>query len=554
MYKEFIPKSYLCLRSNYTFSIFKKDVIAGVTVGVIALPLAMAFAIASGVTPFQGLITAVIAGFCISAFGGSKVQIGGPTGAFVILIYDIVQRNGYEGLVAATLLGAFFLLCLGIFRVGSWIKYVPYPLITGFTTGLAVLIFSSQIKDFLGLSITNLPCHFVGKWSLYFTTMSTCELSTLCLSAGSLILILLVRKFIPKLPWAITAITLSTLVAYIFSLPVETIYSRFGEIPNHFPSISFPKITISNRNLTEIFLDGMAIAFLGGIESLLSAVIGDGMTGGRHKSNCELMGQGIANFASVLFGGIPATGAIARTAVNIKSGAKTPVAGMVHALTLLAIILFLAPVISYIPLPTLSAVLIMVAWNMSEIDHFIKLFKAPIGDVLILLTAFFLTVFVDITIAICFGMVLASFLFMKRMSQFPKTISLTKEFSEEADSPLIISQKNYSNIEIYEIQGPFFFGAADILQDVLTNIERAPKVFILKLHDVTFIDASGMHALKEFYERCKKEKTILLLAELQGEVKKDLVKFGFIKTLGKEHVFPSLEKALAKAKEEVNKN
>ncbi len=553
MYKEFIPKSYICLR-NYTFSLFKKDALAGITVGVVALPLAMAFAIASGLTPFQGLVTAIIAGFCISAFGGSRVQIGGPTGAFVVLIYDIVQRNGYEGLAIATLLGAFFLICLGLFRVGSWIKYVPYPLITGFTTGLALLIFSSQIKDFLGLSIANLPCHFVGKWSLYFTSISTCQLATLCLSSGTLLLILFIRKFIPKLPWAITAIALATLVAYIFSLPVETIYSRFGEIQSHFPSISFPKFTIPNQDLTEIFLDGMAIAFLGGIESLLSAVIGDGMIRGRHKSNCELVGQGIANFASILFGGIPATGAIARTAINIKIGGQTPVAGMIHAVTLLVIVLFLAPVISYIPLPALSAVLVMVAWNMSEVGHFIKLFKAPKGDVVILLTAFLLTVFVDITVAICFGMILASFLFMKRMSTYPKTISLTAKFSEEEDYAPMTSQKISPGIEVYEIQGPFFFGAADILQDVLTNMEPAPKVFILKLTDATFIDASGMHALKEFHQRCKKEKTILLLAEMKEEVKKDLVKFGFIKIVGKENVFSSLKKAILQAKELVNKN
>lgn len=550
MRKEFIPKSYISLR-NYTFSLFKKDAIAGITVGVIALPLAMAFAIASGLTPFQGLITAIIAGFCISLFGGTQLQIGGPTGAFVVLIYDIVQRSGYEGLAIATLLGAFFLICLGVFRVGSWIKYIPYPLITGFTTGIAVLIFSSQIKDFLGLSIANLPCQFIDKWSLYFTTINTCQLSTLCLSSGSLLLILFIRKFIPKLPWAITAIGLATFVVYIFSLPVETIYSRFGEIPNRLPSISFPTIALSKLNLTEIFLDGIAIAFLGGIESLLSAVIADGMTGRRHKSNCELIGQGIANFASILFGGMPATGAIARTAINIKSGGKTPVAGMIHALTLLLLILFLSPVISYFPLPALSAVLIIVAWNMSEVGHFIKLFKSPPSDIFILLTAFLLTVFVDITIAICFGMILASFLFMKRMSQFPRAISLKEKFSKEDD---LTSHPIPPGIEIYEIQGPFFFGAADILQDTLTEIERAPKVFILKLSKATFIDASGMHALKEFHQRCKKEKTILLLAETQEEVKKDLIKFGFIKTLGKEYVFSTLNKAVLEAKEIINKN
>ncbi len=539
MRKEFIPKLYSCLRSGYSVAVFKKDILAGITVGIIALPLAMAFAIASGVTPVQGIITAIVAGFLISALGGSRVQIGGPTGAFVVLIYGIIQRNGYEGLVAATLVAAILLFCFGLFRLGSWIKYIPYPLITGFTTGIAVLIFSSQIKDFLGLSL-DLPCHFIGKWSLYFTNFSSCRLYATGLSAGTLLLIIFTRRYIPRLPWAVSAVAAATAVSYFFSFPVETIRSKFGEIGGHIPLPFFSPFSISREMLPDIFFDGMAIAFLGAIESLLSAVIGDGMIGSRHRSNCELIGQSVANFFSVLFGGIPATGAIARTAVNVKSGAKTPVAGMVHALTLLLILLFLSPVIGYIPLPALAAVLIVVAWNMSEIGHFIRLLKAPLADVAVLLTAFLLTVLVDITVAICFGMILACFLFMKRMSGLTK---IFKESSEEIKMPKKIPE----DVEIYEVQGPFFFGAADILQDTLFEMEKPPRVFILRLHSVTFIDASGMHALKEFYEKCRKQDSNLFLSELSNQAEKDLARFGFIKILGKEHVFNTLAEALAAA-------
>ncbi|MES2272565.1 MAG: SulP family inorganic anion transporter, partial [Chlamydiota bacterium] len=346
MFHEFIPKSYLYLRAGYKLSTFKKDLIAGITVGIIALPLAMAFAIASGVGPERGLFTAIIAGFLISALGGSRIQIGGPTGAFVVIVYDIIQRTGYEGLAISTLIAAVFLVLLGVFRLGSWIKYVPHPLITGFTTGIAVIIFSSQIKDFFGLQMGAPPADFSAKWIAYFHAFPSFDLATLSLSAGTLGVILLVRRFIPVIPWGIAAIVLATLCSYFFDLPVETIQSKFGGIPNKLPFPSLPSFSIPDGKLAEILMDAAAIAFLGAIESLLSAVIGDGMIGGRHKSNCELVGQGIANFASVLFGGIPATGAIARTAANVKTGAQTPLSGMIHAAVLFAIILFLAPIVS----------------------------------------------------------------------------------------------------------------------------------------------------------------------------------------------------------------
>lgn len=556
MLREFIPKSYLYLRSGYKAITFRKDLLAGITVGIIALPLAMAFAISSGTTPERGIFTAIIAGFLISALGGSRVQIGGPTGAFVVIIYDIMQRTGYEGLAISTMIAAVILVLLGVFKLGSWIKYVPHPLVMGFTTGIAVIIFSSQIKDFFGLSMGVPPADFIEKWIAYGSAFSSFHFPTLLLGAGTLLLILVVRKFIPKVPWGIPAIVIATLCSYFLDFPVETIQSKFGQIPNQLPMPSLPSFVIPEGKFGEIMMDAITIAFLAGIESLLSAVIADGMMGSRHKSNCELVGQGIANFASILFGGIPATGAIARTAANVKNGAQTPVAGMVHAITLFLIILLFAPIVSQIPLTALAAVLIMVAWNMSEIGHFIRLFKAPVGDVAILLSAFFLTVFVDITVAITFGMILASFLFMKRMSDYSKTIALTSlfkepmsDFPERYDPDAIVRKKVPPGVEVYELQGPFFFGAADMLQDILLNLERAPKVFILRMRFVPMIDASGMNALKEFHQKCMNKKTVLLLSGIKGQTEKDLEKFGLTHMIGKENIFPHIDAALAKSEE-----
>lgn len=462
LFHEFIPKSILYLRHGYSLETFKKDLIAGITVGIISLPLAMAFAIASGTTPDKGLFTAIIAGFLISALGGSRVQIGGPTGAFSVIIYGIIQQTGYEGLVASTLIAAAILVLLGIFRLGTWIKYVPHPLIMGFTTGLALLIFSSQIKDFFGLKMENPPVDFVDKWISYFQAFPTFDPLTLAIASGTLATILLIRRYQPKVPWGIAAIVLPTVVCWAFDLPTPTIQSKFGQIPHNLPIPHFPTISIPIGKLSEIFMNGFSIAFLGAIESLLCCVVADGMMGGRHKSNCELVGQGIANFASMLFGGLPATGAIARTAVNIKTGASSPVAGMLHAVTLLAILLFLAPIVSQIPLAGLAAILMVVAWNMSEVGHFIRLLKSPPGDVAILAAAFLLTVFVDITVAITFGMVLASFVFMKRMSGASKTIPLTHmyrerghEFPERNDPDAISKREVPEGVEVYEIQGPF---------------------------------------------------------------------------------------------------
>lgn len=558
-FHEFIPKSYLYLRNSYRISTFKKDLLSGVTVGIIALPLAMAFAIASDVSPERGLYTAIIAGFLISLLGGSRIQIGGPTGAFVVIVYGIIQRTGYEGLCMSMIIAAFILILLGIFRIGSWIKYIPNPLITGFTTGIAVLIFSTQIKDFFGLNMETPPADFIEKWMAYFKAFPTFDPLTVSFAAGTLGLILLIRRFAPWLPWGISAIVIATAICMLFHLPVETIRSRFGEIPRSLPIPSFPSFTIHADNFKEIFIDGITIAFLGAIESLLSAVIGDGMIGGRHRSNCELIAQGIGNFGSVIFGGIPATGAIARTAVNVKTGGQTPMAGMIHAVVLFLILYCFAPIVSQIPLAALSSVLIMISWNMSEMNHFTRLLRAPQGDRIILLTAFLLTVFVDITVAISVGMILASFLFMKRMSQMSKAISLSQIFQEntidfpEKMDPNDISKKVVPRgVEVYEIQGPFFFGAANMLRDILSAVTLLPKVFILRLRFVPMIDASGMYGIEEFHNQCKKKNITLFLSGVHGQTKQDLQKFGLIESIGEQKVFPNIDAALAKAEEIVS--
>ncbi len=551
---EFVPKSYLYLRSHYTRDIFKKDLLAGITVGILSLPLAMAFAIAAGVTPDRGLFTAIVAGFLISALGGSRVQIGGPTGAFVVVIYGIIQRTGYEGLAVSTLIAAAILLLLGIFRLGSWIKYVPHPLIVGVTTGIAIVVFSSQIKDFFGLQMGAPPADFVDKWAAYFQAFPSFDPLTLTVSGTTLAAILLIRRFIPRIPWGILAIALSTLVCWALQLPVETIHSKFGSLPHHLPVPHFPSLAIPEGKFGEILMNGFAIAFLGAIESLLCCVIADGMIGGRHKSNCELVGQGIANFGSILFGGIPATGAIARTAANVKTGGQTPLAGMIHAMTLLAIIAFLSPVVSQIPLGALAAVLMMVAWNMSEMTHFLQLFKAPAGDRAILAVAFLLTVFVDITVAISLGMVIALFVFMKRMSDYSRIAALTQgfrergsEFPERTDPDAISKRAVPDGVEVYEIQGPFFFGAADLLKDLCQLFRTPPKVFILRMRHVPIVDASGMHALKKFYHNCRKGNTVLLLSGIQEQTRKDLKGFGLTDLIGEEHIFPHIDEALLKA-------
>ncbi len=508
-YQEFIPKSYLLLR-KYQRQFFKKDLLAGITVGLVSVPLAMALAIASGVDPERGLFTAIIGGFLVALFGGSRVQISGPTGAFVVVVYATVQRHGYEGLVLATFLAAAMLIAMGLFRLGSLVKFIPMPLTTGFTAGIGVVLFSAQIKDFLGLQTGAIPADFLPKWKILFSALPTCDPFTCMFGLGTLLFIVLLRRFLPSFPWAIGAIILATLIASIFQLPIETIQSRFGDIPRTLP---WPSFSLDWSRVLDVFPDAITIALLAAIESLLSAVIADGMMGTRHKSNCELVAQGIGNLGSAAFGGIPVTAAIARTATNVKSGAQTPLAGMIHAVTIFGVILLFAPLVGAIPLAAMAAILIVVAWNMSHFPVFVHLLKAPKGDVLILLSSFFLTVLVDITVAVEVGMILAAFLFLKRMSESKQMLSNSHRDTEKG-------------IEVIEMKGPFFFGVADRLKDAFQNLPHRPKFFVLKMLHVPILDATGLHALRELEQRCLKEEARLLLTEVQEDPAQLLQDFG----------------------------
>jgi SulP family sulfate permease len=427
----FVPKLITVLQQGYGLAEFRRDAIAGLTVAIVALPLAMALAIASGTTPDKGLVTAIVAGFFISALGGSRFQIGGPTGAFVVVVFNVIAQHGYDGLLVATFMASLMLIAAGFGRLGNWIKYIPEPVVTGFTAGIAVIIFSSQVQDLFGLSIDTVPAEFIEKWHAFWLHRDTFNLNAIAIAGGSLAIIIGLRHFAPKLPGFLLAVIAGSLAVWALQMPVPTIGSRFGEISGALPMPQWPTITFTM--MRDLLPSAFTIAFLAGVESLLSAMVADGMTGRRHRSNCELVAQGVANFASTLFGGLPATGAIARTATNIRAGAHSPVAGMLHAVLLLVFMLLLAKLIAYIPLATLAAVLVIVAWNMSERDRFRHLLAAPPGDRAVLLITFALTILVDLTVAIEVGVVLAAMLFMHRMANAVAIQSHQSLIEEEVD-------------------------------------------------------------------------------------------------------------------------
>ncbi len=526
------------------------DVAAGATVGIIALPLAMAFAIASGVTPERGIFTAIVAGFLISALGGSRNQVGGPTGAFVVIVYGVVARHGYDGLVLATLMAGVILLIMAAARFGQMIKFIPYPVTTGFTSGIALIIFSSQVKDFLGLRMGAVPAEFVEKWEAYARHIADWNPAAFGVGAGSLALILLVRRLDRRIPGAIVAVIAASAAVWAFALPVETVGSRFGGIPRLLPAPSLPVISLAR--VRDLARDATTIALLAAIESLLSAVVADGMTGRRHRSDCELGAQGLANIAAALFGGIPATGAIARTATSIKAGARTPVAGMIHAAVLFLCLFALAPLAERIPLACLAAVLIVVSWDMSEHERFRHLLRAPKSDIAVLLTTFGLTVLVDLTVAVQVGVVLASLLFMKRMSEVTSAarglFEEDEEESQSADPQSLSRRKVPEGVEVFEINGPFFFGVADTLQDALGTLEKPPKAFILRMRRVPAIDASGLHALDDFRQKCRRQGTALILTEVQYGPAQKISRMGLDAAIGREHIVPRLDAALALAR------
>ncbi|MBU0632664.1 sulfate permease [bacterium] len=557
-FEIFSPKSYIVLKEGYKSSYFMPDLIAGLTVGVVALPLAMAFAIASGLGPEKGLYTAIVAGILISLLGGSRFQIGGPTGAFVVIIYDIVMRHGYEGLAVATLMAGLLLIVMGLLRFGAIIKFIPYPVITGFTSGIALIIFTSQVNDFLGLNIQKLPSDFLLKWESYFSYISDTNLFNVSLALISIAIILLIKRYIPRVPGPIIAVVFGALIVSIFNIPVDTIESRFGELPRTLPSPSLPVFDFAL--IKSLIPDALTIALLAAIESLLSAVVADGMTGRTHKSDTELIAQGAANIGSVFFGGIPATGAIARTATNIKSGAKTPLAGIIHGIVIALFMFTFAEWIVKVPMAVMAAILMIIAWNMSEIHHFRHILQGPKSDAMVLVTTFILTVLVDLTVAVQVGVVLASLLFIKRVIEVTQVQNSKFKLSgfetnseENLDDPDMLTKKTIpENTEIYEIDGPFFFGVADSLKRVLETLGYTPKVFILRMRKVPVIDATGMHALEEFYARCKKQNTRFILSGVNPNLESMLKKFGFYAMIGEENVFDHIDKAIAAAENEVS--
>ncbi|WP_242348660.1 SulP family inorganic anion transporter [Mucispirillum schaedleri] len=549
--ERFVPVFFEVIR-NYSLALFKKDLFAGITVGIVAVPLALAFAIASGATPSQGIFTAVIAGFFISFLGGSRYQIGGPTGAFVIIIYGIIAQHGYDGLIIATIMAGIILICLGIARVGSFIKFIPYPVTTGFTAGIGVVIFSSQIKDFLGLTYKETSPEFIDKWISIFSNLSTINISSAAIGAGTVITILIIRKMSTNIPSHVVAIVISTAACFLLGLNAETIGDRFGTINAVFPSFTVPEVTI--EKIRALFPAAITIALLAGIESLLSAVVADGMTGSHHKSNTELIGQGAANILSGFFGCIPATGAIARTATNVRAGGVTPLSGIIHALFLCLFILFFSFLIEIIPMAALAGVLLVVSVDMMGIKNMANLLSSPKSDVVVLLTTFILTIVIDLTAAVQVGVVLAALLFMKRMSDVTSMGKINFDVSEKtanniADPDATSNKEIPEGVEVYEINGPFFFGVADMLINTLEHIGKTPKVFILRMRNVPAIDATGEHALENFYNTCKKAGTQLVLSGVNPVPYETLKKMHFIEMIGEENITNHIDKALIRTKE-----
>lgn len=544
------PKLFTVLREGYTKKQFTSDLIAGVIVGIVALPLAIAFAIASGVKPEQGLYTAVIAGFVIGALGGARAQISGPTGAFIVIIYGIVQQYGYDGLAVATILAGCILVAMGLLRMGAFLKFIPYPVIVGFTAGIALIIFSGQIRDFFGLQMESVPADFVEKWAAYFHSAATVNWQALAVGAASLATVFLWPRIMPKIPGSLVAIIAATAAVQLLTLDVETIGSRFGSVPNTLPAPHFPQLTWGL--ITKMFSPALTIAVLAAIESLLAAVVADGMMGTRHRSNMELIAQGIGNIVSPIFQGIPATGAIARTATNIKSGGRTPVAAIVHSVTLLLIMLFFGRWAALIPMPTLAAILIFVSYNMSEYHAFLKLLKSPKSDVAVLLVTFALTVLIDLTVAIQVGVVLAAFLFLQRMSEVAQVSSLTGNLVEEEEdlnNPRPISKRNVPpGVEVFEVYGSLFFGAIERFKDAMRRVEKNPKVLIIRMRMVPAIDATGLQVLEDVLERTQREGGKLMLTGVATQPLEAMERSGFLEKIGREFVFESIDDALGQAR------
>jgi len=553
---EYEPKLIQQLQKEYKLQFLSKDLLAGLTVAIVALPLSMAIAIASNASPEKGLFTAVIAGFLISLLGGSKYQIGGPTAAFTVTVALISAKHGYDGLALATIMAGIMLIIFGFAKAGALIRFIPYPVVTGFTSGIALLIFFSQIKDFFGLNIAQTPIDFIHKLIVYSSHFDTINPYSTTIAISSVLLIIACQKFAPKIPGPLAVVVVSSLAVYFFNIPVETIESRFGQIPDMLPSPALPSFSFEKARA--VLPDAITIAVLAAIESLLSAVVADGMTGQKHKSNAELIGQGVSNIASSMFGGIPATGAIARTATNIKAGAVSPIAGMTHAVWLLIFMLVLTPLIIKVPLAALSGILTIIAWNMSEIKHIKSIMRAPRSDRFVLLVTFILTVLVDLNFAVQVGISLASLVFIHKMSQIGGIKEL-HAYNEDSNideyDPEAIQLKNVpAGVEVYEIFGPLFFGIADKLKDTLLLMNEPPKVFVLRMRHVPIMDSAGLHALSELYEGLKKNGTVLVLSGVNANVMKFIAKSHLDHEIGQNNICKNIDEALRRSEDIIGKN
>lgn len=551
-------KLFSCLKT-YDKKTFMSDLMAGIIVGIVALPLAIAFGIASGVTPEKGIITAIVAGLVISLFGGSKVQIGGPTGAFIIIIYGIIQKYGFEGLTIATLMAGFFLVLFGLLRLGTIIKYIPYPIVVGFTSGIAVTIFTTQIKDLFGLTLPSNPSDFIEKWGGYLQNFNTIDPWCALIGVASVVVIAVTPRFSKKIPGSLIAIILMTIVALLLKnfagvLSIETIGDRFS-ISNELPAAQVPDMNW--ETIKSLVSPAITIAILGAIESLLSATVADGVIGDHHDSNTELVAQGLANIASPLFGGIPATGAIARTMTNINNGGKTPVAGIIHAVVLLLIFLFLMPLAKYIPMACLAGVLVVVSYGMCGWRSFLELMKNPKSDVTVLLITFFLTIIFDLTIAIEVGLIIACLLFMKRMSETTDVKAITEEIDLNQDAEFSTGNLDHliipQGVEVYEINGPYFFGAGNKFEEIMASFGDRPKVRIIRMRKVPFVDSTGIHNLTNLCEMSKKEGIQIVLSGVREKVNGQLEHAGFYHLIGEENICSHINLALKRANEIIEK-
>lgn len=555
---DFKPRLLQCLK-NYNRKTFVADLMAGIIVGIVALPLAIAFGIASGVTPEKGIITAIVAGFVISALGGSKVQIGGPTGAFIIIIYGIIQQYGMEGLTIATLMAGVFLILFGLLHLGTIIKFIPYPIVVGFTSGIAITIFTTQVKDLFGLNITSVPSDFIEKWICYFNNFSTVDLWSSVIGIVSVVIIMLTPKVSKKIPGSLVAIIVMTVAALLLKQfagveSIETIGDRFA-ISNSLPEATVP--ALSWETIKNLVSPAITIAILGAIESLLSAAVADGVIGDHHNSNTELIAQGVANLASPIFGGIPATGAIARTMTNINNGGRTPIAGIMHAVVLLLIFLFLMPLAKYIPMACLAGVLVVVSYGMSGWRSFLALMKNPKSDVTVLLITFFLTIIFDLTIAIEVGLIIACLLFMRRMSETTDVHIISNEINpDDEDSDMHLGNIEHltipKGVEVYEINGPYFFGAGNRFEEIMATLGDRPQVRIIRMRKVPFVDSTGIHNLTNLCEMSQKEGIQIVLSGVTEKVHSQLNKAGFYDIVGQDNICSHIDIALDRAKEIIN--